>query len=118
MIYECNITNTASAEKLKDALGKQGLTIDDAWWVGDVYHVKTEETFNQTLFENEFSSYTADDAKWEDIRIERNKLLAETDFYALSDMTLTDEMKTYRQQLRDLPTSTSNPNDVVYPEKP
>ena len=118
MIYQCNITNTASAEKLKDALGKQGLTIDDAHWEGDVYCVETEATFDQTAFENEFSSYTADDAKWEDIRIKRNKLLAETDFYALSDVTMTTEMSNYRQALRDLPSTTSNPDDVVFPTKP
>tara|TARA_S200002703_G_scaffold68424_2_gene59417 strand:+ start:420 stop:776 length:357 start_codon:yes stop_codon:yes gene_type:complete len=118
MIYECNITNTATADKLKDALGKQGLTIDNGYWQGDVYCVETEATFDQTAFENEFSSYTDNDAKWEDIRIKRNQLLAETDFYALSDVTMTTEMSNYRQQLRDLPTSTSNPDDVVFPTKP
>lgn len=60
MIYQCNITNTASAEKLKDALGKQGLTINDAYWEGDVYCVETEETFDQTAFENEFVGYNAE----------------------------------------------------------
>ena len=118
MIYECNITNTATADKLKDALSKQGLTIDDAWWEGNTYCVKTEATFDQTAFENEFSSYTDNDAKWEDIREKRNQLLVETDFYALSDVTMTTEMSTYRQALRDLPSSTSNPEDVVFPTKP
>ena len=56
--------------------------------------------------------------KWENVRESRNILLAETDFYALSDVTMTTEMSNYRQQLRDLPTSTSNPDDVVFPEKP
>ena len=37
------------------------------------------------------------------LRSRRNQLLAETDFYALSDVTLSDDMKTYRQELRDLP---------------
>ena len=37
------------------------------------------------------------------LRRERNRRLAETDFYALSDVTLADNMKTYRQNLRDLP---------------
>ena len=58
------------------------------------------------------------DAKWYDIREKRNKLLAETDFYALSDVTMTTEMSNYRQALRDLPSSTSNPDDVVFPTKP
>ena len=59
-----------------------------------------------------------DAEKWIDIRSQRNQLLEETDWMAHSDNTLTDEMKTYRQQLRDLPTSQSNPDDVVFPEKP
>ena len=37
------------------------------------------------------------------LRSRRNRLLAETDFYALSDVTMSDDMKTYRQNLRDLP---------------
>ena len=37
------------------------------------------------------------------LRQRRNALLAETDFYALSDVTISDDMKTYRQELRDLP---------------
>ena len=38
-----------------------------------------------------------------ELRSKRNKLLAETDYLALSDNTLSDDMKTYRQNLRDLP---------------
>ena len=37
------------------------------------------------------------------LRAKRNRLLAETDYLALSDNTLSDDMKTYRQNLRDLP---------------
>ena len=59
-----------------------------------------------------------EEQKWFDIRIKRNELLAETDFYALSDVTMTTEMSNYRQALRDLPSSTSNPDDVVFPTKP
>ena len=38
-----------------------------------------------------------------ELRKQRDAKLAETDFYALSDVTMADNMKTYRQQLRDLP---------------
>jgi len=58
------------------------------------------------------------DYDWQEIRTKRNKLLEETDFYALSDVTMTTEMSNYRQALRDLPSSTSNPDDVVWPTKP
>ena len=38
--------------------------------------------------------------KWANVRSERNRKLAETDYLALSDNTLADNMKTYRQELR------------------
>ena len=55
---------------------------------------------------------------WDRVRKERNELLAATDFYALSDVTMSDDMETYRQALRDLPASVENSEDVVWPEKP
>jgi hypothetical protein len=55
---------------------------------------------------------------WDRARKERNELLAATDFYALSDVTMSSDMATYRQALRDLPESVENSEDVVWPEKP
>ena len=55
---------------------------------------------------------------WDNVRIKRNSLLAETDFYALSDVTMSADMTTYRQALRDLPASTAKCEDVVWPTKP
>lgn len=52
------------------------------------------------------------------LRTKRNQLLAETDYLALSDATLTDEMSTYRQTLRDLPANTTDPANPVWPTKP
>jgi len=57
-------------------------------------------------------------ANWNRARKERNELLAATDFYALSDVTMSEDMTTYRQALRDLPASVENSEDVVWPEKP
>jgi len=54
----------------------------------------------------------------ESIRFKRNQLLAETDYLALADATLTDEMRTYRQALRDLPANTTDPANPVWPTKP
>ena len=39
----------------------------------------------------------------ESLRLVRNQKLKETDWYACSDITMSDDMKTYRQKLRDLP---------------
>ncbi len=52
------------------------------------------------------------------LRARRNQLLAETDYHALSDTTLADNMKTYRQALRDLPANTSDPANPSWPSKP
>ena len=51
------------------------------------------------------------------VRGTRNVLLEETDFYALSDVTMSDAMTTYRQDLRDLP-ATVDLTNIVYPDKP
>jgi hypothetical protein len=55
------------------------------------------------------------------LRSRRNRLLAETDFYALSDVTMSDEMKKYRQDLRDLPDgkdTVEKCNNATFPTKP
>jgi len=52
------------------------------------------------------------------LRTRRNQLLAETDYLALSDQTMTAEMQAYRQALRDLPANTVDPANPVFPTKP
>lgn len=53
-------------------------------------------------------------------RAKRNTLLIETDFYALSDVTMTDSMTAYRQALRDITLHSNWPNleDANWPTKP
>ena len=53
-----------------------------------------------------------------DLRTKRNQLLAETDYLALVDSTLSTDMRTYRQALRDLPANTSDPANPTWPTKP
>ena len=52
------------------------------------------------------------------LRRQRNQLLTETDYLALVDSTLTDEVQAYRQALRDLPANTVDPANPVFPTKP
>lgn len=52
------------------------------------------------------------------LREERNRLLAETDWWASSDLTMTAEQTAYRQALRDITETYSSLDDVVFPEKP
>jgi len=55
------------------------------------------------------------------LRAKRNSKLAETDFHGMSDRTMSAEMTTYRQELRDLTngvTTVEQANAVVFPTKP
>ena len=55
------------------------------------------------------------------LRRERNQKLAETDFYALSDVTMSSDMQTYRQNLRDLPSgkdTVEKCDNATWPTKP
>ena len=56
-----------------------------------------------------------------ELRRQRNKLLVETDYMALSDVTMTDAWKTYRQELRDITKQTQTDirlSNIKFPEKP
>jgi len=75
----------------------------------------------------------AEEATWEagakdramaSLRQKRNNLLKETDYLALSDNTMSEDMTTYRQELRDLPSTVAS-NDtaedvdsITFPTKP
>ncbi len=52
------------------------------------------------------------------LREERDRLLAETDWWASSDLTMTTEQTTYRQALRDITKTATSLDDVTWPEKP
>ena len=56
-----------------------------------------------------------------ELRTKRNSLLKETDFYALSDVTMSSDMATYRQNLRDLTNgldTAEKVDNVTWPTKP
>ena len=100
-----------------DASKKTCKYIDDEWVVADIIDPldKEEEPF-------EVGDTPAASVQ---LRTERNNALKATDYFALSDQTLSADMKTYRQKLRDLP-SVSTPSydtdgtllGVTWPIKP
>lgn len=51
-------------------------------------------------------------------RRERDNLLKETDWWANSDITMTEEQRAYRQALRDIPQQEGFPTDITWPTKP
>ena len=70
--------------------------------------------------EAQFPAVELDNAM-KNLRNKRNNLLAETDFHGMSDNTMSAEMTTYRQELRDLTngvTTVEQANAVVFPTKP
>jgi hypothetical protein len=61
------------------------------------------------------------DIAMETLRAKRNKLLSDTDYLALADNTMTEEVRTYRQALRDITeglTTKEQVEAVVFPTKP
>jgi hypothetical protein len=61
------------------------------------------------------------DRAMSNLRQDRNRKLAETDFYALSDVTMSEDMTTYRQNLRDITeglTTVEEVEAVEFPTKP
>jgi len=83
----------------------------------------TGETVETVLTGAEAEAWRAarrlsDEELLQGLRQRRNQLLTETDYLALADSTLTDEMRSYRQALRDLPANTVDPANPVWPVKP
>ena len=99
--------------------------------MADRYKMVNGERIQLTAEEE--AARDAEEAAWEagakdramaNLRTKRNNLLKETDYYALSDVTMTDAMTTYRQELRDLPgtvaddATAADVDAVTFPTKP
>ena len=52
------------------------------------------------------------------LRLKRDRLLSETDWWASSDLTITTAQKKYRQDLRDITKTATSLDDVTWPTKP
>ena len=69
------------------------------------------ERFNPENPDNDFY--------WRELRRQRNKLLKASDWSVLPDSKADiDAWKSYRQALRDLPESVTDPLDAIWPTKP
>tara|TARA_B100001175_G_C19127904_1_gene457541 strand:+ start:172 stop:456 length:285 start_codon:yes stop_codon:yes gene_type:complete len=80
-----------------------------------------QELNNEQLAQYQVSSQEEFKISISNLRVERNRLLAKTDFYANSDVTMSSEMATYRTQLRDITqglTTAEEVEAVVFPNKP
>jgi hypothetical protein len=79
------------------------------------------KTFNK---QGQLIDVTIPEPTWDMIKNQRNRLLKETDFTQLLDYQEFSteekklEWKEYRQQLRNIPQTYSNVQDIIWPEKP
>ncbi len=82
----------------------------------------TEEEASELIKWREEENKRLADEELVQIRTERNRLLAETDWMTFSDTpTMSEANKTYRQKLRDLPSDQSSKKkyaDIIWPSKP
>ena len=91
-----------------------------AWSVVDMFTDYTDdEGVTHTKAEQESEYQARLDAEAADgVRTSRDAKLAETDWMALTDVTMSTEMAAYRQALRDIPSQEGFPNEVTWPTKP
>ncbi len=92
----------------------------EKWRVADKFSDYTDEDGVLHTKAVQESAYLQglEDTALEALRAERNRLLAETDWTASTDVTISPEMAEYRQALRDLPANTDDVFNPVYPVKP
>ena len=99
-----------------------------AWTEQDMFTEYTEEvtdeegvtTTNVVTVQDQIDAYEAANtaALAATERAKRDDLPKATDHYGLSDVTMSDEMTTYRQALRDVPQQETFPQEITWPEKP
>jgi hypothetical protein len=105
----------------------------DVWYklnnIGEHMEHKLINGIKVPLTAEEIAQRQADELAWNagafdramnDLRSKRNSLLSATDYLALSDNTMTEEVKTYRQALRDITeglTTKEQVEAVVFPTK-
>ena len=93
-------------------------------------YMKNVNGVNIEMSDEEHAARVAEEKVWEDakparafsgLRSERDQKLQETDYLALDDVTLSNDMKIYRQALRDLPAQYNNSSvvgSITWPSKP
>ena len=93
-------------------LGKVGVRDGVITLHDDTLTLPSDSDINDKISELDVSEPLAE------LRAERNAKLAETDWMANSDVTMSDAWKTYRQELRDITDSAKSLDDVTWPTKP
>ena len=112
---------TAHAESMGASVSSNTLTVDDETPVYPHEVVLSDGVVTLLTEQSDIDAAIAGvKAKkaLEKLREERNKRLAETDWWASADLTMTAEQTAYRQALRDITETYSSLDDAVFPDKP
>ena len=107
VILEFNSVGIGSTTILpsQTGIGYSGISI-----VGTAYTMPTQSDLETKV------NVKLNNERWDIIRKRRNRELSETDWMALSDVSMSDAWKTYRQSLRDI--TTQDINNITWPTKP
>ena len=120
--YEIVETDAPLSYETKDSEGRDiTVTFNESGHIvsdleGTHYHLKWDGS--KIIKDDEALTAYQTAEKWKNIRVDRNRRLAETDYFALSDQTLSAAMRAYRNKLRLLPQDNSDPDNITWPEKP
>ena len=92
-------------------------TVSNSGSVSDiVWHTDGQKPTNSEIEEKRLQIISEQPIRL--LREKRNKLLAETDWWASSDLTMTQAQTDYRQALRDITDNATSLDDVTWPTKP
>jgi len=102
----------AYKQVVRDGVVKDGDNWVQAWTETDMFADTTDKDGKKITKAEQERVYQAklDADASAAVRTQRDGLLKDTDFYALSDVTMTDAMTSYRQALRDITTHSAFPN--------
>ena len=124
------VTKTAAPDvsewqvAVKDGVEQVDGVWQERWVIQEMFteYTETDEDGVETTVtvqDQKDAKVAADNAALaETARIKRNDLLKDTDYYGLSDMTMSAEMAAYRQALRDVPAQADFPSAITWPTKP
>jgi len=87
-------------------------SVDEITWLSD----DIQQPSNQEILDKLAEMQAAEPLRL--LREERSRLIAETDWWASSDLTMTAEQAAYRQALRDITDTYQSLDTVVWPDKP
>ena len=125
-------TGYTIVECTDEDVGKRLVQLDDYISDEGVYNIKYYATKRDSEIDGVKSHFIGDDTakdkrildqKWADIRLERNKLLTESDWVVVKakeehpNASIPSDWVDYRTELRDI-TKQSDPDDITWPTKP